>query len=68
MTERMKTEAEWRLSDSIEALTTAATSQRRGEGQVIRAYHFADGSTLEVRKLSGRSAFGASGRHLADSK
>jgi hypothetical protein len=68
MTERVKTEAERRLHDSIEALAAAAVHSQRGDGQVIRAYRFADGSLIEVRQLSGRSAFSASGWHLANSK
>ena len=68
MTPRMTTEAERRLDHSMYALAEAAVNVQRGEGQVIRAYRFADGSLIEVRQLSGRSAFSASGWHLADSK
>lgn len=68
MTTRMTTEAERRLSQGMSELASAAVNVQRGEGQVIRAYRFADGSVIEVRQLSGRSAFSASGWHLADSK
>ncbi|HDQ4405508.1 TPA: hypothetical protein P8734_005706 [Pseudomonas aeruginosa] len=68
MAERVKTEAERRLYDSAEALGAAAVRSEPGEGSVIRAYRFADGSTLQVRRLSGRCAFSASGWHLANSK
>ena len=68
MIQRMTTEAERRLNHSMAALAEAAVSSQRGEGQVIRAYRFSDGSMIEVRQLSGRSAFSASGWHLANSK
>ncbi|KPB82034.1 Unknown protein sequence [Pseudomonas syringae pv. maculicola] len=65
---RMQTAAEKHLNDSTQTLATVAIRIERGEGAVLRQFHFADGSTLHVRRLSGRSAYGASGRHLADSK
>lgn len=49
MTQRMTTEAERRLNHSMAALAEAAVSSQRGEGQVIRAYRFSDGSIIEVR-------------------
>lgn len=68
MTERAKTEAEQRLHTGIEALAAAAVSKRRVGCEGIPEYTFADGSSIQVRKLSGRSAFSASGWHLANSK
>ena len=68
MTERMKTEAERRLHDSIEALDAAAVRKQRVGCEGIPHYTFADGSIIEVRKLSGRCAFSATGWHLANSK
>lgn len=67
MIERMKTEAESHLHDGIEALAAAAVTSRRCCCHITE-YRFSDGSSVEVRKLSGRSAFGPTGWHLADSK
>ena len=68
MTHRMQTEAERRINQSMEALAEACVRSERGYGQFIRAYTFSDGSKIEVRQLSGRCAFSASGWRLGDSK
>lgn len=66
MVERLKTEAERYLSDGIEALSVAAVSKRRVGCEGIPEYTFADGSSIQVRKLSGRVAFSPSGWLLSD--
>lgn len=67
MASTLNTTAERHLNTGIEALRAAAGRTCRVCCHIIQ-YTFNDGSVIEVRKLSGRSAFSSSGQHLGNSK
>jgi hypothetical protein len=57
-----QTIAETLLKASFEAIEKAATRSD------VNGYHFADESFIEVRQMSGRSAYRRNGERIADSE
>ena len=64
----MKTQAEVLLNADVETLKSEATYKIRGEADTLRLFTFNDGSVLQIRKMSGRSAFRANGQFIIQSK
>ena len=58
----MKTQAETLIKADITTLRAQAQYKQRGEDTVVWMFTFQDGSMIQVRHMSGRSAYRANGQ------